>query len=225
MTDTIKALASEAIVVTERQLCDFVKGGKYDSMNVNDVVREEIRHCPLNNLIGESSFGDFDYDLSKRRHASLHNRSAVHVIKRNKTMKFLNKKSVAQQGRILSLARKFRQKYRQHNRDLEEKASSEIKRRFVFNQDKKIQKRLAEISKNANIIEAVQKQDGPCRSSQEVDDLLERLRGKSQKFITEAIKNEIRYQKVIAKKKLKFGTLEFMVQTLKNSFDSDIASN
>ena len=52
MSQVIKALASEAVIVTERQLFDFLKGGKYESVNVTDGVREDIHHCPLNNLIG-----------------------------------------------------------------------------------------------------------------------------------------------------------------------------
>ncbi|KAK3720497.1 hypothetical protein RRG08_058385 [Elysia crispata] len=64
----------EAITVAERHLCDFLAGGKYD--NVDYTVRKVIAHCPLNNLVGESSCGDFDFDLSKRRYAHLHNRSA-----------------------------------------------------------------------------------------------------------------------------------------------------
>ena len=55
-----------------------------------------LRHCSLTNLIGESAFGDLDFDFNIRRNASIHNRSATHCIKRNKTMHFLGGKSIYQ---------------------------------------------------------------------------------------------------------------------------------
>ena len=191
--------------------------GKYD--RVDDTIRKAIALalCPLNNLIGESSFGDFDFDLSN---ASLHNRSAVHMIKRNRTMKFLNKKTTSQQKSILAIAWKYREKYRRNNTQLEQKATDQIRQRFVEKQDKKIQKELASLTKNANIVEAVHENGGPCKSSQDVDELVMKLEGenKTKKSITDAIKDQIRYQKLISKKRLKFGTLEFMINTLKQSF-------
>ncbi|KAK3743352.1 hypothetical protein RRG08_061288 [Elysia crispata] len=133
ISKVIDYIVSEAIVVTKRQLCDFLSDGQYDSKHVLSNVEKEIAHCPLNNLIGESSFGDFDFDLSKRRHASLHNRSSLHMVKRNKTMNFLTKKTSGQQRNILALARKYSQKYRKHSRKMEEKATNQIRQRFVEN--------------------------------------------------------------------------------------------
>ena len=79
-----KLVCTEALAVTKRQLSDFLGDGIF--VNVEENVKAKLMHCALTNLIGESAFGDFDFDISKRRNASLHNRSAVHCTRRNQTM-------------------------------------------------------------------------------------------------------------------------------------------
>ena len=84
----------EALGVTKRQLEDFLPGGKFEDMD--EWMKEQLMHYPLTNLVGESAFGDFDFDVCKRRNASLHIRSSMHSIKRNKTVKFISSKSRSQ---------------------------------------------------------------------------------------------------------------------------------
>ena len=62
--------------------------------------QEQLRHCPLTNLIGESSFGDFDFDISRQRNATFPNRSAVHCVKRNRASAFLAWKSKSQASKL-----------------------------------------------------------------------------------------------------------------------------
>ena len=63
--------------------------------------------CPLTNLIGKGAFGDFDFDCSKRRNASVHNRSALHTVHRNKTMEFVHHKTAKARKELFSVARKM----------------------------------------------------------------------------------------------------------------------
>ena len=208
-------LAKDCIVVTEKQLSDFLPGGKFE--NVDDSSRRQISHCPLTNLIGESSFGDFDYDMSKRRGASLHNRSANHVIKRNGTVGYITKKPEATQSLLFSHAKKMGKQLRKDNRAMEMKVVIDTKQKFADNQSKKIAKLQAALSRHSKAVDSVKDHGGPCGSPEDVDDLVAKLRSakKSDRHISEVLKSEIRYQKEMYGQKLKFGDLKFMVSTLK----------
>lgn len=85
----LQSLCKQSSVVTERQLVDFILGS-FSIIEEQD--KETLHHCLLTNLIGESALGDYDYDIFKRRNASLYSRSSLHIIKRNKT-NFLSKQS------------------------------------------------------------------------------------------------------------------------------------
>ena len=67
-------------------------------------------------MISQGDFGgDIDFDFSKRRNCSLHNRSTVHMIKRNRTMHSIKSKSSVEMGKLFLIAREYsktlRQKY------------------------------------------------------------------------------------------------------------------
>ena len=94
ITRCLKCMCVEALGVTKRQLEDFLPGGKFEDMD--ECMKEQLMHYPLTNLVGESAFGDFDFDVCKRRNASLHIRSSMHSIKRNKTVEFISSKSRSQ---------------------------------------------------------------------------------------------------------------------------------
>ncbi|GFR85261.1 secretory carrier-associated membrane protein [Elysia marginata] len=169
----VKAVSFEALVVTERQLSDFLTGG--DFSNVSDNRREQLKHCPLTNLIGESAFGDIDYDFSKRRNCSLHNRSSIHCLKRNKTMTYLEKKTVLEQKEIFQIARAKAPSLRRECREAEEKVINATREKFIENQQKKLEKEINDIDRRSNISEAVLKHGGPCLRLEDIDELEERL--------------------------------------------------
>ena len=50
-----------------------------------------LKTCPLTNLVGERLFGDLDYDINKRRHASKGIRSSICMWKHNGTARWLEK--------------------------------------------------------------------------------------------------------------------------------------
>lgn len=214
--DAVMSLSSESVLVIERQLTDFLSGGCFE--NVSIVTSMSLAHCPLTNLIGESAFGDIDYDFSKRRNASLHNRSALHCIKRNKTMNYLSKKPLGLQRKMLLSARRQGPEFRKESKVQEEKVKDSIRQKFLENQQKKIDKEMTEITRNSKIIDAITEQGGPCKTAEDVDNLVEHLHA-ARKNVSLAIKDQIRYQKLIHKQKLKFGPLPFMISTLKECLD------
>ena len=85
------------------------------------------------------------------------------------------------------------------------------------NQDKKLQKVSIEIGRRSSISEAVELHVGACLRLEDVDELEERLlsEGKSLRQTTEVFKCQIRFQKDINGRKMKFGTLEFMKKSSK----------
>ena len=60
----------EALGVAKRQLEDFLPGGKFEDMD--ECMKVQLMHYPLTNLVGESAFAAFDFDVCKGRNASLH---------------------------------------------------------------------------------------------------------------------------------------------------------
>ena len=80
VTRCLKYMCVEALGVTKRQLEDFLPAGKFEDMD--ECIKEQIMRRPLTNFVGVSAFGDFDFDVCKRRNASLHKRTSMHCIKK-----------------------------------------------------------------------------------------------------------------------------------------------
>ena len=76
----------ETLLVTRRQLADFLPEGKYGSV-LPAHIQEELGHCPLTNLIGENSFGELDFDMSQKRNCSFHHLSSINMIETQQNIK------------------------------------------------------------------------------------------------------------------------------------------
>ncbi|GFS24279.1 hypothetical protein ElyMa_003411500, partial [Elysia marginata] len=81
---TFKQICSVSLEVLQRQLNDFYDDGIFAGDVPQDVL-DVLKTCPLTNLIGERLFGDLDFDMSKRRRASLLLRTSLNMWKHNKT--------------------------------------------------------------------------------------------------------------------------------------------
>ncbi|XP_064622531.1 uncharacterized protein LOC135484780 [Lineus longissimus] len=66
----LEKLMTACIMVTERQLVDFLPGGRYSSPATEE-QRISMKHCKLTNLVSEWEFGDLIFGMYKRRNASL----------------------------------------------------------------------------------------------------------------------------------------------------------
>ena len=65
----LEKICEGCLQVTRRQLADFLPGGKYH--NIHDPeLREKMLHSKTTNLLGEACFGDLNFSLFKRQHAS-----------------------------------------------------------------------------------------------------------------------------------------------------------
>ena len=123
----------------QKSTCRFFPGGKFEDMD--ECMKEQLMHCPLTNLVGESAFGDFDFDVCKRRNASLHNRSSMHSIKRNKTVKFISSKSRSQKNRLFGLARLRGKVIRKESVEHEKEVKNNVREMMAENQQRRLIRR------------------------------------------------------------------------------------
>ena len=105
-------ISSKCFEVFQRQLSDFLDGGIFEGP-LSDEVQSVLNTCPLTNLVGERMFGDLDFDMVKRRHASTHLRSTINMWKHNKTSSWLGRQNRIKVTKLLSVARTHRADWRQ----------------------------------------------------------------------------------------------------------------
>lgn len=202
------------------QLNDFLAGGRFGAPSSPDLA-DALQHCPVTNLIGENAFGDLDFDMNKRRHASFHHRSSTQMWKHNKTGKWLSGKEEKDQSKLLSLARKHGKNLRFQHKEQERLVMLKIREKLLENQRQQLLKEAKAAEKRLVLVQSVRAHGGPCESKEDVKKLKRRLKdaGKKLPFLKNAFKNEIRYQKLVLKSKgsLKLsGTLNDLISALQD---------
>ncbi|CAC5358701.1 unnamed protein product [Mytilus coruscus] len=81
--DLIKLVAANMIKCVDKQLVDFLPGGKFYSADTgNELNRTKFAH--VTNLACEHHFGDLDSSQRRRPSASMHHHSSVQLLKRNR---------------------------------------------------------------------------------------------------------------------------------------------
>jgi len=128
MKSAFVTLCQQSKVVLERQLDDFLAGGAID-----EYVKSILNSCPLTNLVGERLFGDLDCDMHTRRNASLHFRSTLNMLKRDKTMSWIKKKSKLSRSKVLRDARKHATFWVETSRRREKAVRLRIREKIVMN--------------------------------------------------------------------------------------------
>jgi BioD-like phosphotransacetylase family protein len=78
--------------VVEKQLNDFILEGKY-STEPSVEFKDKTKHSKLTNIQAENLFGDLDYSMKRKPKATLRHHSAIIMLKRNKPLQWINKKS------------------------------------------------------------------------------------------------------------------------------------
>ncbi|KAG1650245.1 putative nuclease HARBI1 [Nymphon striatum] len=80
---SIPIVAKALLKTVNKQLVDFLPGGKYcDALSTSD--QERIKFAPLTNLSCEHHFGDLDSSQRRRPNASFHHHSSIQLLKRNR---------------------------------------------------------------------------------------------------------------------------------------------
>ena len=217
----LQSMMKEIREVTNRQLADFQVDGKYGSEPTDD-MKALLQHCPLTNLIGENAFGDFDFDLGKRRHCSLHHRTTTHMLKRNRTSTWLDKKPKAESAAIMKMAKKKGRILRERHRQQEKVVRLKIRERIVENERQKKLKELKAAEQKQKIIEAVMVHGGPCHTTRDVNRLLRSVNTTGR--AVSMLKDEIRYQKLVLCKpgELRLtGSKDVLAESLKRHLGGD----
>lgn len=107
-------------VALKRQLHDFLDDGVFGGA-IEESVLKVLKTCPLTNLTGERLFGDLDYCMNVRRNASLFLRSTRNMWKRNKTAKFLEKKSEKISKKLVQEAIEYGNVYKKRSLETKKK--------------------------------------------------------------------------------------------------------
>ncbi|GFN81993.1 hypothetical protein PoB_000849900 [Plakobranchus ocellatus] len=175
ISQALSACCAETLIVTERQLSDFLGDGPYSGHSCkhsDETSLAQLAHCPLTNLIGEGAFGDFDFDCSKRRNASLHNRTSLHTVHRNKTMKFVGSQNARDRQHMFQVARKFAPLLRRESKEQDIAVKVAIKQKFADNQQRKIDRQITAMEKSSRLFDSLSEDGGLCKTSSDVDHLL-----------------------------------------------------
>ena len=101
LKSVLHVLLSSCGDVLKRQLSDSVEDEKFSS------IPEHPSQCLLTNLVGQNAFGDYNFQKSKHRCASLFHHSSLHMAKHNKVDSWLNTKSAEEYAVLMRYARKF----------------------------------------------------------------------------------------------------------------------
>ena len=119
-------------------------------------LKDILKNCPLTNLVGESSFGDLDFDIRRRPHCSNLKRSASHCIKRNKTAStYLDRKSPSMRTKLFYMARKKSRELVEQAKQHEAKVAVQIKEKMVENQNKLLNREIEQMTKEDEIKDKV----------------------------------------------------------------------
>ena len=191
---TFSTLCSKSLQVLERQLSDFVGDGVFAG-NIPQDVLDVLQRCPLTNLVGERLFGDLDFDMSKRRRASLNSRTAINMWKHNRTGAWMRQKKKREAVRLLTLARTKREECRHRSRENERKVREAIRERLEQNKRIKEEKEILERERHLKIVTDVLSQGGLCTTKESIDELMK------EKNRVDNLKAQIRYRKVVMNQK------------------------
>ena len=104
---TVASVSKGMINCINKQLVDFLPGGKYSQPASNEDLGR-LRFAPSTNLSCEHHFGDLDSRQRRRPSASMHHHSSVQLLKRNRTkmMQWLQNLPTPKRTEMMKLAKR-----------------------------------------------------------------------------------------------------------------------
>ncbi|KAK7095511.1 hypothetical protein V1264_006907 [Littorina saxatilis] len=195
----LKKLAKAMMTATERQLADFLPGGKYHSCE-DEELRQKLAHSLVTNLVAEESFADLDFSLFKRRNGSLHHHSTIAMLKKNKSISnwFLHQSHEDQQN-MMSMSAKKAQSLRKQHQQLQ--ANTLTKRRELMEAEKRKRdtKEQKRTQKQTEILDTLKLHNGPCTSADDLDRMLQVCTTSAS--LKTGLRAEVLFQKLVLGKK------------------------
>ncbi|GFN90975.1 hypothetical protein PoB_001748100 [Plakobranchus ocellatus] len=183
VTKNIQLKTELSLVVFRCQLGDFLDGGIF--------WRKDRARGSANIRL----FGDLDFDMQKRRHASLHFRSSLKMWKRNKTSSFVNKKKITKKKKtsarqkLVTKAIRCAPEWRERSKEEQIKVMEKVKQKLAANKAEKQKTAFKIFMKNAIILDSFIQFLGVCSTTEELDDLMELPNA------LEALHARVRYRK------------------------------
>ena len=156
--------------------------------------------------------------MGVRRNASLHQRSSTIMMRNNKTSHWMRRKSAADAAKLFAFARPKGRMLRARHKVREQLVRLKLSQKLAENRRKKAEKEAKAAQQKADLMQRVGEWGVPCQSAEDVRKFVRRIRdSESPKVAIEAIKDQIRYQKVIlGHKGLKLsGSFDELVGALK----------
>lgn len=188
-----KSLAEQFVAVVERQLADFLPGGKYGSEPTEE-ERLKMQHCQLTNLLGESCFGDLDYSMHKNRGASLHFHSTTNMLKRNRPISgWLSNKSSHEKTILIEKSKKLGPDMREAGRNQQRLVMEDLQRNIEAEELEEKRKAEKQFHYKNKLAEDISAQGGLCRTKEDIKKLVDKQKGATNKL--NALKLQIRYIK------------------------------
>ena len=181
----------------DRQLADFLPGGRYNAMPTEE-ARRKMAHCRTSNLLGAACLGDLDFSLNKRRYASSFHNSTINMLKRNKPYSsWFAQKSEDEKQNLMQTARQKGLELRSAYREKEQSVCAEDKAKVVARAEARATKEAEERAKRFEILRQISACPlrGPCLSALDIDTLMAQcptLTGKR-----EALKLQLRYYRIV----------------------------
>lgn len=190
VTSSFRAIAEQSNVVLERQLKDFLKGGVFGEA-ISPEIMSILKTCPLTNLTGERLFGDLDFDMHKRRHASLHLRTTLNMWKRNKTSKWVVGLKSAKAKKLLDDARKYAAPLKAKSKERSKNVTELIQKKLQENMRTKKDKVISKMTYETALLDAIIGQGGLCTTQAELDELVAKPNALAN------LKTQVRYRKIV----------------------------
>ena len=188
-TQMFQRLCAKCLIVLQRQLSDFLVGGIFGGELVEE-VKEILMTAPLTNLTEEHLFGDFDFDIFKRRRTSTFSRSSLNMFKHNKTGRWITKKTPTVAARLLKEARLHGMKMQRKSREAEKDIRLKIRAKLEENLRLKNED-VATKEKMLQMVDDILNEGGLCYTKEDVDKIME------DRKCLERLKAQIRYRKFV----------------------------
>jgi hypothetical protein len=154
--------------VVEKQLNDFILEGKY-STEPSVVFKDKTKHSKLTNI---HLFGDLDYSMKRKPKTTLRHHSAIIMLKRNKPLQWINKKSKEARKHIFNLARKNAPKLKQNEKIYEDRVHRQRWDKIKSIKLKREQKENKNRNEMQRIENSVRKMGGIVKTLKDLDSLL-----------------------------------------------------
>jgi hypothetical protein len=138
LSNVIKIVASAMLSAIEKQLADFLPGGKFFQQSDEKEIKR-TNFAMVTNLSCEHHFGDLDSSQKRRPNATMHHHSSVQLLKRNRKqlMNWISEMKPDQKNELLHNARKGGREMRKTHREEEKEVLQEISNEMILMKEKK----------------------------------------------------------------------------------------